>query len=102
MTPYEASSMSEVMKFFANECLRMEIAGPGVMISRQNNSPRQPQQQNGNQGSGGPFNQQPTQPQNQQGFFNPPQSQQPTPNVAANKVANDFAGFLNANDDLPF
>ena len=80
------------------------------MISRQNNSPRQPQPQaqaqNGNQGSGGPFNQQPaqqpTQPQNQQGFFNPPQSQQPTPNVAANKVANDFAGFLNADDDLPF
>ena len=116
MTPYEASSMSEVMKFFANECLRMEIAGPGVMISRQNNSPRQPQpqQQNSGQGSGGPFNQQPaqqpTQPQNQQGFFNPPQSQQPTPqptpqpvaNVAANKVANDFAGFLNADDDLPF
>ena len=112
MTPYEASSMSEVMKFFANECLRMEIAGPGVMISRQNNSPRQTQsqQQNSGQGSGGPFNQQPaqqpaqqpTQPQNQQGFFNPPQSQQPTPNVAANKVANDFAGFLNANDDLPF
>ena len=108
MTPYEASSMSEVMKFFANECLRMEIAGPGVMISRQNNSPRQTQsqQQNSGQGSGGPFNQQPaqqpTQPQNQQGFFNPPQSQQPTPNVAANKVANDFAGFLNADDDLPF
>ena len=107
MTPYEASSMSEVMKFFANECLRMEIAGPGVMISRQNNTPRQPQAQNGNQG---PFNQQPaqTQPQNQQGFFNPPQSQQPTPqpvaNVAANKVANDFAGFFGDanNDDLPF
>jgi hypothetical protein len=103
MNPYEASSMAEVLKFFANECLRLEIAGPGVVISRQ--PPRQKPTQNNNQG---PFNQQqasvpPQQPQAQPNLFNQTQPVTQQPNVTADKVANDFAGFLNDNDTgLPF
>jgi hypothetical protein len=90
MTPYEANSMSEVLKFFANECLRLEIAGPGVVISKQ--TPKQNTQSQPKMFPQG-FKEQ----QNQSSSS--PQTQQP--NQAADKVSNDFAGFFN-DDNIPF
>jgi len=93
MDPYAAKAFADVLYFLANECLRLEVAGPGVVVKRQisNNQQRPPQQipQQSNQQQI---------PQQQNANFAPQQNTPPP--AAVNQVANDFAGFLN--DDLPF
>jgi len=109
MTPYEAYAMSKVLNFFASECLRLEMAGPGVIVRRKignqqmtsQNIPQQDFKQPQNFSGQNLGFQQPSisQPQMQQNlpFNQPPQNLQQN----ANKVANDFAGFF-GDSDAPF
>jgi hypothetical protein len=99
MSPYEATAMSDVLKYMATKCLELEIAGPGVVVRNQftGSNTSNINESRKNQSFQPSQNQQNKSNQQQFTFQQTPNTPEP-PEV--NKVANDFAGFFE--QDIPF